>query len=133
MGNPLTDCQKKLAKLAKLEKQQDRKTIQFLQLEAENAMLKLEIEAVQTISDASWSMYTGILMQAGTISEARRWTATIYAEIVELTSKPHTKDDVRALLESHGLNMKIEVHKVGRDESGAIFDMRRLDDKRSTH
>ena len=42
MGNPLTDCQKKLAKL---EKQQDRKTIQFLQLEAENAMLKREIEA----------------------------------------------------------------------------------------
>lgn len=130
MGNPLTDCQKKLAKS---EKQQDRKTIQFLQLEAENAYLKSQIEAIQTRADASWSMYTGILMQAGTISEARRWTATIYAEIVELTSRPHSKDDVQALLESHGLNMKIEVHEVGRDESGAIFDMRRLDDKRATH
>lgn len=123
MGNPLTDCQKKLAKI---EKAQDRKTIQFLQLEAENDYLKSQIEAIQTRADASWAMYTGILMQAGTISEARRWTATIYAEIVELTSKPHSKDDVRTLLESHGLNMKIEVHEIGRDESGAIFDMRRI-------
>lgn len=123
MGNPLTDCQKRLAKL---EKQQDRKTIQFLQLEAENVYLKSQIEAIQTRADASWAMYTGILMQAGTISEARRWTATIYAEIVDLTSKPHTKDDVRSLLDSHGLNMKIEVHEIGRDEDGSIFDMRRI-------
>jgi hypothetical protein len=125
LGNPLSECQRKLKAF---EKQQDKKTIQFLQIEAENAKLKAEVEATKTRADATWNMYLGILMQAGTISEARRWTATIYADLVELTERPHTKADVQALLESHGLNMKIQVTEIGRDEQGAIYDMRRLND-----
>lgn len=87
--------------------------------------LNSELEAVKLRAEAAFGMYTGILMQAGTIGEARRWTATTYAELTEVCSKPHTRKDVTDLFERNGLNMKIGVFEtVNEDSTGVIYDLR---------
>jgi hypothetical protein len=93
-------------------------------IELRNEAIK-ESEMTRARADATWRLYTGILMQSGTIAEARRWTGTVYAELVEVCEKAHTKQDINDVLERNGLNMKINVFDTGTtDECGTIYGMR---------
>jgi hypothetical protein len=93
-------------------------------IELRNEAIK-ESEMTRTRADATWRLYTGILMQSGTIVEARRWTGTVYAELGEVCEKVHTKQDINDVLERNGLNMKINVFDTGiTDECGVVYGMR---------
>jgi hypothetical protein len=89
--------------------------------------LEKELEATKVRANAAFSMYSGILMRAGTISEARRWTATIYAELVEITKQSHTQQDILDLFDRNGISMEIEFFETGvEDESGMIYNMKEV-------
>jgi hypothetical protein len=110
---------------SRLKKQVERleKALESSKMLRDNAIA--EAEATRTRADATWRLYTGILMQSGTIAEARRWTGTVYAELVEVCERAHTKKDINDVLERNGLNMKINVFDTGTtDECGVVYGMR---------
>ena len=107
----------------KLEKAQEYNSLNMLRI----FELEKELEATKVRSNAAFSMYSGILMRAGTITEARRWTATIYAELVEITKRPHCQQDILDLFDRNGINMEIEFFETGvEDESGMIYNMKEI-------
>lgn len=101
MGNPLNDCQKKLAKL---EKQQDRKTIQFLQLEAENTLLRKVIANLDTRLDMQLDFFDNALRNARTVSELKLWWDGFLKDAGKIDLEAPTFDVESAKLrEQHGI------------------------------
>jgi hypothetical protein len=101
MGNPLTDCQKKLAKL---EKQQDRKTIQFLQLEAENTLLRKVIANLDTRLDMQLDFFDNAMRNARTLSELKLWWDGFLKDASKVDIEAETFDaEAEKLREQHGI------------------------------
>jgi hypothetical protein len=119
-GNPIVRAQQERDKLS-MKNIYLSEQVKQLQGRIEHANKRIEGYKMQ--ADAVWHMYAGILMTAGTIGEARRWTATVYAELCDLCDGEHTREEVKALLERNGLTMKINIVEIGQDESGAIYNM----------
>ena len=119
-GNPIIRAQQERDKAA-VKNYQLNAQVKQLQDQLDKANKRVEGYKIQ--ADAVWHMYAGILMTAGTIGEARRWTATVYAELCDLCDGEHTREEVRQLLERNGLTMKINIVEIGQDESGAIYNM----------
>jgi hypothetical protein len=119
-GNPIVRAQQERDKLAM---KNNYLSAQVKQLQDQLDKANKRVEGYKIQADAVWHMYAGILMTAGTIGEARRWTATVYAELCDLCDGEHTREEVKALLERNGLTMKINIVEIGQDESGAIYNM----------
>jgi hypothetical protein len=105
-GNPIIRAQQERDKVA-VKNYQLNAQVKQLQDQLDKANKRVEGYKIQ--ADAVWHMYAGILMTADTIGEARRWTATVYAELCDLCDGEHTREEVKALLERNGLTMKINI------------------------
>lgn len=113
MGNPLNDCQKKLKAF---EKQQDRKTIQFLQLEAENTLLRKVIANLDTRLDMQLDFFDSALRNAKTVSELNDWWNKFLTDAGKIDLEAPTFDaEAEKLREKHRIEWKqhtIDEHRL---------------------
>jgi hypothetical protein len=106
MGNPLNDCQKKLKAF---EEQQDRKTIQFLQLEAENKLLRKVIANLDTRLDMQLDFFDNAMRNAQTLSELKLWWDGFLKDASKIdTEAPEFDDEAEKLREQHGITWNQE-------------------------
>lgn len=114
MGNPLTDCQKRLAKL---EKQQDRKTIQFLKLEQENELLRRVVAGIDTRLDMQLDFFHSAITNAGTLSELKSWWENFLKDAATMDYEADDADEqAKAIREKHNIHWKEEEQRALRVE-----------------